>query len=139
MVREVVYVGGFTESFDHLFHRASFRKGNLPVARLQIGQPLGCSVVFWTFGCFSSSLFRILTPGSLRGGGAVHLYHQGVPIADLLWRLRLKQVTTLENYLQETAASTSTVFSSLPEAAKANVRSCSQMLPHFYTTIMRAR
>lgn len=75
-----------------------------------------------------------LTPGSLRGGGAVHLYHQGVGISDLLWRLRLRHVITLESYLQETAAAG--VFGKLPENAKANVRNCSAMLPHIYNTVI---
>lgn len=76
----------------------------------------------------------LLTPGSLRGGGAVHLYHQGVPISDLLWRLRLKHLATLESYLQETAASG--VFGKLPNNAKANVRCCSAMLPHLYRAVI---
>ena len=67
----------------------------------------------------------LLTPGSLRGGGAVHLYHQGVPISDLLWRLRLKHLATLESYLQETAASG--VFGKLPNSA---------MLPHLYRAVI---
>lgn len=75
-----------------------------------------------------------LTPGTLRGGGAVHLYHQGVQITDLLWRLRLRHVSTLESYLQETAASG--VFIGLPENAKANVRTCSAMLPHLFNAVM---
>ena len=44
------------------------------------------------------------TPGCLRAGGTVYLYLSDVPIADLLWRLRLQRATTLEHYLQETAA-----------------------------------
>ena len=75
-----------------------------------------------------------LTPGSLRGGGAVHLYHQGVAISDLLWRLRLRHIITLESYLQETAASG--VFAKLPDNAKANVRTCSTMLPHLYNAVI---
>eukprot|EP00438_Fugacium_kawagutii_P003517 Skav224779 [mRNA] locus=scaffold4598:69178:73705:- [translate_table: standard] len=42
-----------------------------------------------------------LTPGSLRAGGTVHLYKQGVPILDILWALRLKNLETLQHYLQE--------------------------------------
>lgn len=52
-----------------------------------------------------------LTPGGLRGGAAVMLYRQRVPVQDILWRLRLRSQTTLESYLQETAACA--VFSSL--------------------------
>ena len=47
-----------------------------------------------------------LTPGSVRGGGAVALHRSGTKIADLLWRLRLAHQQTLSHYLQEmTAAS----------------------------------
>ncbi|CAE7464969.1 unnamed protein product [Symbiodinium sp. CCMP2456] len=45
-----------------------------------------------------------LTPGSLRGGGAVTAFNKGLGISDLLWRMRLRSATTLEYYLQETAA-----------------------------------
>ena len=74
-----------------------------------------------------------LTPGSLRGGGAVHLYHSGLQVTDLLWRLRLRHLATLESYLQETAAAG--VFAALPENTKNNVRNASKMLPHFYKAI----
>ena len=74
-----------------------------------------------------------LTPGSLRGGGAVHLYHSGIQVTDLLWRLRLRHVATLESYLQETAAAG--VFAALPEVSKNNVKNASKMLPHFYKVI----
>eukprot|EP00438_Fugacium_kawagutii_P004151 Skav203990 [mRNA] locus=scaffold3297:32630:33802:+ [translate_table: standard] len=42
-----------------------------------------------------------LTPGSLRAGGTVHLYRKGVPIMDIMWLLRLKNLETLQHYLQE--------------------------------------
>lgn len=45
-----------------------------------------------------------LTPGSLRGGGAVAAHKRGVPIADLLWKMRLQHQRTLSFYLQETTA-----------------------------------
>lgn len=45
-----------------------------------------------------------LTPGGLRGGGAVYLYQRGTPIHDLLWAMRLRSQATLESYLQEVAA-----------------------------------
>ena len=69
-----------------------------------------------------------LTPGSLRPGGTIHLNHSGLAIADLMWRLRLRQISTLESYLQETGASN--VLASLPLKVKHNVRHCAQMLPH---------
>ena len=45
-----------------------------------------------------------LTPGSLRGGGAVAAHKRGVGIADLLWHMRLQHQRTLYHYLQETTA-----------------------------------
>ena len=45
-----------------------------------------------------------LTPGGLRGGGAVHSYRAGVAIPEIQWRMRLKHLQTLEFYLQEVGA-----------------------------------
>ena len=47
-----------------------------------------------------------LTPGGLRGGGAVAAYHARMPVGDIQWRMRLKHMHTLEYYLQEVAALT---------------------------------
>ena len=57
-----------------------------------------------------------LTPGGLRGGAAVMLYRKHTPIQDILWRLRLRSQSTLESYLQETAASS--VFASLHDQVR---------------------
>ena len=46
-----------------------------------------------------------LTPGGLRGGGCVSSFQKGVAIPLLLWKMRLRQQQTLENYLQEAVAS----------------------------------
>ena len=48
-----------------------------------------------------------LTPGGLRGGGAVSAFHQNPSIELLLWRMRLKSQTTLAHYLQEVGAAVS--------------------------------
>eukprot|EP00438_Fugacium_kawagutii_P014252 Skav203509 [mRNA] locus=scaffold1752:8350:9882:+ [translate_table: standard] len=45
-----------------------------------------------------------LTPGSLRGGGAVAAHKRGMQINDLMWRMRLQHQRTLSFYLQETTA-----------------------------------
>lgn len=45
-----------------------------------------------------------LTPGSLRGGGAVEAYRSGMELTKLCWRMRLKNLATLESYIQEVAA-----------------------------------
>ena len=49
----------------------------------------------------------MFTPGGLRGGGAVAAYFEGTTIADLLWRMRIKHMATLDSYLQEVAAAIS--------------------------------
>ena len=51
----------------------------------------------------------MFTPGSMRGGGAVFAYLSDVPIADLMWRMRLKNAQTLEHYLQEVTAASSLI------------------------------
>eukprot|EP00439_Symbiodinium_sp_Y106_P070343 s3923_g12.t1 len=60
-----------------------------------------------------------LTPGCLRGGGAVAAFNKGLSISDLLWRMRLRPATTLEFYLQETAAVS--VLPKLPTAVRKRV------------------
>ena len=45
-----------------------------------------------------------LTPGGLRGGGAIESYRRGENIPTLQWRMRVKNPSTLEAYLQEVAA-----------------------------------
>ena len=54
-----------------------------------------------------------LTPGSLRSGGAVSAFQKGESVSELLWRMRLRSLATLEFYLQETAAIS--VLPDLPE------------------------
>ena len=50
---------------------------------------------------------KMFTPGGLRGGGAVSVYLSGAHIADILWRMRLTHLTTLERYPQEVSAAIS--------------------------------
>ena len=45
-----------------------------------------------------------LTPASLRGGGAVDLFHQTGDPHLVLWRCRWRQLRTMEHYLQEVTA-----------------------------------
>ena len=45
-----------------------------------------------------------LTPASMRGGGAVRCYREIEDINRLLWRMRLKNLETLQHYLQEVGA-----------------------------------
>lgn len=70
----------------------------------------------------SSSL---LTPAGLRAGGTVELYRRGTPILDILWALRLKNVETLQGYLQEIATQITMV--DLPIDARLSI-ACLHML-----------
>ena len=47
-----------------------------------------------------------LTPGSLRAGGAVYEYQRSANLTNLLWRMRIQHLGTLENYVQEVACQT---------------------------------
>lgn len=44
-----------------------------------------------------------LTPGSLRGGGALEEYRAGTDLHRILWRMRIRHLITLEHYVQEVA------------------------------------
>ncbi|CAE7225139.1 unnamed protein product [Symbiodinium sp. CCMP2592] len=73
-----------------------------------------------------------VTPGGLRGGGAVALYHRGLPVADIQWHLRLKHMATLEHYLQEVAALTA--LNEATEDAKSYIRTALQIFPFLVAT-----
>lgn len=60
------------------------------------------------------------TPGCLRGGGAVQQYRADVPVASILWQMRLRNMQTLEHYLQEVAALNSLLC--IPDKAKDYIR-----------------
>ena len=69
-----------------------------------------------------------ITPRSLRGGGACYLYHRSTPITDILWRMRLRQVATLEFNLQEAAAMNT--MQHVPHHVQQRAKSCAAMLMH---------
>lgn len=73
-----------------------------------------------------------LTPASVRAGGIVHAYHEGAPIADLLWSLRLQHQRTLCRYLQEVATATS--MRELPMSGRSTVRAAADL----YCRLLRA-
>lgn len=68
-----------------------------------------------------------LTPGGLRGGGAVWCYRAGVGISDIQWRMRLKHQSTLEYYLQEVGAITA--LNALGDVASRKIRAASATFP----------
>jgi hypothetical protein len=70
-----------------------------------------------------------VTPGGIRGGGAIAAYRRGVPIADIMWRMRLRQQKTLEHYLQELAAED--VLAGLPKPAARAVGAAAECFPYW--------
>lgn len=66
-----------------------------------------------------------LTPGGLRGGGCVASFRRGTGIPLLLWRMRLRQQQTLENYLQEAVAES--VLPSLPLSTRDRIASLASL------------
>jgi hypothetical protein len=84
---------------------------NAVLAKLQIGRT-----------------FR-LTPGGLRGGGAVYLHRKGLPLSELMWRMRLQHAQTLGYYLQETAAVS--LLPSLPSEVRHRIQILQSFFPHF--------
>ena len=66
-----------------------------------------------------------LTPGGLRGGGAIEEYRRGAAISDIQWRMRLKNVTTLEAYIQEVAALS--VMTALSDQCVKHIKAASKL------------
>lgn len=73
-----------------------------------------------------------LTPGGMRAGGTVHLYKQGLGILDILWALRLRNVETLQHYLQE--ISTEITMIDLPFTCRCLILNFAKLFPHFISS-----
>lgn len=69
-----------------------------------------------------------VTPRGLRGGGAVAFYRKGGSVSELLWAMRLKQIATLESYLQEVAALS--FLKELSSHSLASIRAAASLFPH---------
>ena len=70
-----------------------------------------------------------ITPGCVRGGAAVHAYQSGVHVQDLLWKMRIQHIATLQHYLQEMAAEA--VFGKIASSSRESIKSASALLPCF--------
>eukprot|EP00438_Fugacium_kawagutii_P006451 Skav204515 [mRNA] locus=scaffold3201:99100:106360:+ [translate_table: standard] len=77
-----------------------------------------------------------LTPGGLRGGGAIAAFQHGLDVSTLMWRMRLRNQTTLESYLQEVVANT--IMSDLSSESRATVKAAASLAP-FYLADAAAR
>ena len=67
-----------------------------------------------------------LLPGGLRGGSAVREYKAGVDISSLMWRMRIRNIATLEAYVQEVAAIS--VIPALTKQCRQSVAAASALL-----------
>lgn len=74
-----------------------------------------------------------VTPGGLRGGGCIYLYHNSTPIQDILWLMRLRHQVTLEHYLQECAAAN--ILQELSAPTRRRIQASSNMLPFLVQTL----
>jgi len=72
-----------------------------------------------------------LTPRGLRGGRAVSQYRAGVSLSSLLWKMRLKQQSTLESYLQEVAAMS--LLTDLTPQSRRSIKSASSLFEFLAT------
>ena len=100
--------------------------------------------------CFSASAFRRrwdalvsalglekhhrMTPGSLRGGGAVWSHRRGDHITDIMWKMRLQNVRTLTFYLQETTAMS--LLPSLNPTKRTTIQCLQRLLPFFTDAVV---
>ena len=73
-----------------------------------------------------------LTPGSLRGGGAVAAYRKGTSIDRLMWKMRILHQKTLASYLQEMVAAS--VLPSLPFEVLERIKQLQSFLPFLVDT-----
>ena len=62
----------------------------------------------------------------------IELYRRGLGIKDLLWRLRLRHIETLQHYLQE--VSTDVTMFDLPMNCRVLISGASEMFPIFLQT-----
>ena len=72
------------------------------------------------------------TPSSIRGGGAIMAYRRGEAIQNILWKMRLTSMKTLESYLQELAADS--ILAQLLESSKKRIRAAAG----FYAFALRS-
>ena len=81
----------------------------------------------WLLQRLSVSKELRLSPGGLRGGGAVTAYRRGQPLMEIMWSMRLQQISTLQSYLQEVAAATALTAVSKP--SRKLMRSLNKLYP----------
>ena len=73
----------------------------------------------------------LLTPASLRAGGAAKAYRNDEELSKLMWRMRIRNLETLQHYLQEVGAAT--VYAELPKRSQDRIQS----LAVLYSSLVR--
>ena len=102
--------------------------GHQPAQRLFALSPAGYRYR-WNklLACLAIDKTLRLTPGGLRGGGAVYCYRVGTAVSEIQWRMRLKNQATLGFYLQEVGAITA--LGGLSEVARRKTKAASAFYP----------
>ena len=77
-----------------------------------------------------------ITPGSLRGGGAVAAYQGGLDISSLQWKMRLQHQSTLGFYLQEVAAGS--ILPLLPRHSREAIEAARAVFPFHFDSAQRS-
>ncbi len=78
-----------------------------------------------------------ITPGSLRGGGAVCAHKSGMHVQDLMWKMRLGHQKTLSHYLQETTAVS--VLPMLTPEKRSTIQCLHRLLPFYIEALQKQR
>ena len=78
-----------------------------------------------------------LTPGGIRGGGCITAHKAGVPIQDLMWRMRISHARTLGHYLQETTAAS--ILPSLHDGARQKIAILRDFMPFLIELLLSAQ
>ena len=68
-----------------------------------------------------------LTPASLRSGGAIAAYRCDTELTKIMWTMRVRNVETLQHYLQEMGAAS--IFAELPKCSRERIQSTALMFP----------
>ena len=72
-----------------------------------------------------SSLPALVTPARMRGGRSGEAYRNNLPASKIQWRMRLKNLSTLEAFLQEVAALS--LLTKLSPEVLHSIRCCSML------------
>lgn len=75
------------------------------------------------------------TPSSVRGGGAIAAYRRGETIQGIMWKMRIINQSTLESYLQETAADS--LLARMSDPCRSRIRCAARFFPFAFQSPSR--